>query len=105
VGLELYSYEPSGQRLSDTTITQLSVRNVVTQRWNSEIIWANTGNNKAQGALTPRTWDPDNNHSSMEGRYGPSLEFINLYYTDNGLPIEEDIAWDYENRYTLKTAG
>jgi len=30
-----------------------------------------------------------------------SFEMAELYYTKNGLPIDEDPAWDYENRYKL----
>ncbi|SFC55003.1 Starch-binding associating with outer membrane [Parapedobacter composti] len=104
--LKLYKFQPgAGQRLSDTTVTQMSIRNVVAERWNSEIIWTWTGATATQTALTPRTWDPERSHDGMQGRYGPPLSFVSLFYTDNGVPIEEDKEWDYNGRFDLKVAG
>lgn len=104
-GIQLYRFQPGqGQNLSDHTIIQMSIRNAVCEDWNSEIIWPYTGAVATQTALTPRTWDPDRNHDGMQGRYGPPLNTVNLFYTKNGVPIQEDAGWDYDGRFELRVA-
>lgn len=104
-GLRLFEVQRGvGQTMSDTTLTQLSFRNVITQKWNAEIIWTYTGAAATQTALTPRTWDPARNHDGMQGRYGPPLNLIEKFYSDKGVPLEEDKTYDYEGRFKLKTA-
>lgn len=104
-GMVLYRFEPEGQEVSDTTIVKMSIRNAVTEKFNPEIIWTWTGAGATQVALTPRTWDPERNHSGMQGRYGPPINFVELFYTDHGVPIDEDKEWNYQDRHDLKMAG
>ncbi len=62
LGHELYTYQPQflQYNLSDTTITQMSIRNAFNEKWNSEVIWANTSSQIVglQGNATPRGLDP-----------------------------------------------
>lgn len=37
------------------------------------------------------------------GCLSPSMKMVEMYYTDHGLPIDADIAWNYSNRYKLGT--
>ena len=38
----------------------------------------------------------------MKGCVSPSLKMVEMYYTEHGLPIEEDKEWwKYEERYTM----
>lgn len=34
------------------------------------------------------------------GSLAPSMKMVEMYYTDKGLPIDEDPSWDYATRYT-----
>lgn len=43
---------------------------------------------------------PDHN-SDLLGSVSPSMKMVEMYYTENGLPIEEDVTWDYMGRYQL----
>ncbi|MCK3685432.1 RagB/SusD family nutrient uptake outer membrane protein [Maribellus sp. YY47] len=36
--------------------------------------------------------------------YGSTLRMAELFYTKNGVPINEDTSFDYENRYKLRTS-
>ena len=109
-GHELYEYSPqlSQFNLSDTTLTQMSIRNAFNERWNSEVIWANT-NSIAVGLQangTPRGLDPAQAaNSGPQGNLAPPLKIAELYYSDNGVPIEEDVTWDYNNRFNLRIPG
>ena len=35
----------------------------------------------------------------LEGCIAPSIKMVELYYTDHGLPIDEDVEWDLSQRY------
>ncbi len=110
LGYKLYQFEPGLQErnISDTTITQLNYRCALTERWNSGIIWANTNSlaNNVQWYSTPRAFDP-----SMVGWQYPRgyssvpLKIASLFYTQNGVPIEEDYTWDYNGRFDLRVGG
>jgi len=102
----LYRYpQPLGQSaLSASTLNQMSIRNAVAERWNSEVIWADPNNLPPQVQFTPRTWDPAKSHTSVTGRYGPPLKIVELFYSKNGVPINEDVTWNYANRKQLRVA-
>jgi hypothetical protein len=116
LGMKLYEYNPSYQqyKLTDTIRTQLSIRNATTERWNSEIIWANTQttNAKIQQLAV---------HSTGLGysQSGAEIEFTNanfhaslqapakiaeMFYTDHGVPISEDKIRAGVNQSAPRTA-
>lgn len=102
-GIQLYQFVPGyGENVTQATIYQMNHRNSVCQRWNSELIWGSPNDEVNQAGITPRTWDPAIGSTGTTGRYGPSIEFTEVYYTKNGVPIDEDVTWDYEGRYELK---
>ena len=45
--------------------------------------------------------DDDNFDSQALGCLSPSMKLVEMYYTSNGLPIDADITWSYNNRYKL----
>lgn len=108
-GMQLYEYLPAFNQydLTDTILTQLSIRNSITERWNDEIIWGNTmsWSSGLQALVTPRM-DPSNlDITSIKGALSPPLRMAELFYSDNGVPINEDNTWDYDGRYDIRTAG
>lgn len=106
IGIKLFKFQPGpAEKLSDSTIIKMNIRNAIADRTSEEIIWAYTNAWADQTILTPRTWDPDRNLSYVQGRYGPSLDIVELFYTDHGVPINEDKYWDYQGRYNIKVAG
>ncbi|WP_127130326.1 RagB/SusD family nutrient uptake outer membrane protein [Pseudoflavitalea rhizosphaerae] len=93
--------------MSDWTKTQMSIRNAVTQRWNKEIIWANSQSQAIaiQRYAFIRALDPAaNNNSTALGDLAPTLKMAETFYTENGVPISEDKTWDYQNRYGLRVS-
>jgi putative outer membrane protein len=40
-------------------------------------------------------------HSSIKGCVAPSMKMVEMYYTDHGLPIDQDKEWDYASRYQM----
>ncbi|MEN6453744.1 MAG: RagB/SusD family nutrient uptake outer membrane protein [Prolixibacteraceae bacterium] len=112
LGHHLYQYQPliSQYDLSDTTLIQMSIRNAVCEKWNPEIIWGNTNSMVDQGGLqgsaTPRGLDPAlSANGATRGSLAPPLKIVELFYSENGVPIDEDITWDYAGRFKLKIPG
>lgn len=109
-GHRLYRYQPqfSQYDLSDSTRIKMNIRNAVCEKWNSEVIWANTNSmaNAMQSYATAFGLDPANPaNNGLRGRYAPPLKIAEMFYSDNGVPISEDITWDYSGRFKLKIAG
>jgi hypothetical protein len=112
LGYHLYHYQPTLTQyaLSDTTITKMSIRNAVCEKWNSEIIWGNTNSMADQGGIqgsaTPRGLDPTKtDNRGTRGSIAPPLKIAEMFYTNHGLPITEDKDWDYAGRFKLQVAG
>lgn len=88
---------------SDITLLKAALRGRVTDPWNFEIIWGSTQNPSVQKEsmaklFTHAEGDP------LDSNRGPSLRIAEQFYTVNGVPIEEDVNFDYTNRYKLRTA-
>ena len=119
-GHKLYRYDKalSAQtyRMSDSLVLTMNVRKAVTERWNPGVIWSSTyrfsnakdgvadqaGNSawqNMQEALLPML------HSSYYTGLFASFNMAELFYTKNGIPIDEDNEWDYDDRYQLRVSS
>ena len=110
-GNELFEFRPSfGIDLDESTIRQMSIRNSVTERWNSEIIWGNTNSSSASMQQLATTYlDPSKiNNLGARSILAPPLRIAEMFYTRNGVPIDEDDEWvssgKYAQRYETKIA-
>lgn len=109
-GHTLFYYDPKFLPfdLSDTTMVKLNIRSSVTEKWNSEVIWGNTNSMAVavQARSTPRGLDPArSDNGSTQGYMAPPLKIAEMYYSNNGVPIEEDKEYDYQGRFGIKMAG
>jgi starch-binding outer membrane protein, SusD/RagB family len=92
--------------LNDTIKTQLDIRTAVTDNIaNSEVIWANPSSRATdlQRWTMPILGAGAISGSGPKGILAPPLKMAELFYSKNGVPIEEDITYDYNGRYTLNT--
>jgi hypothetical protein len=103
----LYNYE-TRVALSDTIIRELTIRNTFTEKWNSEIIWANTqsvgSNRKIQILSSPNlaaTQFPDS--YVLISQLAPTIKIAEMYHTNHGLPMDEDKDWQSVNLSELRT--
>ncbi|WP_205764412.1 RagB/SusD family nutrient uptake outer membrane protein [Arenibacter sp. 6A1] len=88
---------------NDTTILKAALRGRVTERWNKEIIWGHTSNiNGLQSEAMPRLYGYTTN--PVASRHAPTLRVAEMYYSENGVPIDEDVTYNYANRYKTKSA-
>lgn len=109
LGFQLYKFDPGfSQSLAQSTITQMSIRNSVCEKWNSEVIWGNPNSlmSREQNYFTPRGLDPNNaGGTSGLGVLAPTLKMAHIFYSKNGVPINEDNEWDYNGRFNLKVVN
>ncbi len=111
VGKSLYKWTAPSNMITppqQSTINQMSIRQAVTERRdNPEQIWVNNRSAAGTGvqalAFMPRSVDPQRVNNNATGGYmAPTLNMAMKFYSKNGVPIEEDYTWDYENRFTLR---
>ncbi|SIR31668.1 RagB/SusD family nutrient uptake outer membrane protein [Maribacter ulvicola] len=88
--------------ISEETRVVLNRKQCVMERWNSEIIFATnrySGGNVRR--VTPyfsqaqQTWAPYNPYIA------PTLASTKFFYSNNGVPIDEDKTYPYEQRYDV----
>jgi len=87
------------------TKTKLNITQAVTERWNKEIIWANP--NSRTYELQRLCMAPLINtvsHTQARKALSPTLESAQMFYTKNGVPIEEDKTLDFSTITDLKVA-
>lgn len=106
--LYYYSQSESQTASSEYIKTQMNIRNAVTERWNKEIIWGNTNSLTVgyQQSAYPRGLDPSaTSNAGAQGTAGVPMRIARLFYSKNGVPIDEDKTWDIANQFQLRTAG
>jgi hypothetical protein len=102
---KLYVFPQSPFALTAGTMTQMSIRQAVCERWNSEIIWGNP--NSQTGELQQLCMPPlDVNHNHNDARkiLSPPLKIAKMFYSKNGVPINEDKTLDFTDEKALRTA-
>lgn len=100
-GVSLYNAK-SG--VDDFETAMLNTRYSMVDDWNQEIIWATKRESYWgwQRQCSPRTYSGQDVIST--GGLGAPLRMVELYYTSNGLPIDADPAFDYNNRFEISAA-
>lgn len=99
---DLYTFSSPGQ-ISDTTVLKLTIRGAVTEKWNQEIIWGSTQDANLQKNCSPRLYLANiGNGSNITG---VTFKIAEQFYTNNGIPIDEDPTWDYDNRFDMQVVS
>ncbi len=102
----LYDENPSRFAHSDTMLLEMKLRSIVTSKASPEVIWAATNfrfAKKYQQMCQPLLVSVSSGNPVSQ-YYAPSLRMAELFYTKNGVPIDEDPSFDYGNRYKLRKA-
>ena len=105
-GYSLYKYTGAAYNLVPETRLQLDIRGAVTDKeFNSEVIWHNT----LSRAGDIQRWcmpliNAGTASSGPKGIIAPPIKMAELFYSKNGVPIDQDITYDYSNRYALRKA-
>ena len=104
-GAKLYKYDEY-TNFTDSTKLQLTLRYAMTKKWNKEIIWGSTrGTQGLQQVSAVRTKADEISTVFCISMLSPTFNTVERFYTNNGVPIEEDKTWDYKNRYKTYEVG
>ena len=94
--------------ISDITRSKLSIRMSLTDKWNQEIIWANSNSwtGEYQVRAIPRDISSDRTNNSVQRNvWSVPVKIALMFYSDNGVPITEDKNWNYNDRFKVRTVG
>jgi hypothetical protein len=100
---KLYEYVPD-KTMSDLTKLKYTIRGAVTDKFNEEIVWPATQDVSQMQKWYCPTLVSTTTEQNIE-EIGSTLKIAEQYYTNNGIPIDEDPAWDYPARYETQVAG
>ena len=103
-GHGLYVYSSGTEPVSEYTRRILQTSTVITDKWNEEHIWGKAlgvffQNRSIQVATMPSLHA---DHLTPFVFLSPTLKMAELFYSKNGVPIDEDKEYDYAGRYTLQ---
>lgn len=110
-GFSLYQFELpvlGGEVLSDETKLKYTIIGSLTEKGqNTEKIWARSDTYPAPHDYMCKMNDPLGTISqfaqtSVSQAISPSLRMANLFYSKNGVPIEQDVTYPYSSRYNIK---
>lgn len=118
-GHHLYEYnklENQMHNMPDEIARMMTIREAVGARWNPGIIWGST----EKFATAKGGFGSANSWGNMQYDFYPMLyaeetqryngymqadfSMTELFYSKNGVPIDEDKEYDYANRYDLRVA-
>lgn len=109
-GHQLYEFtdEPTW---SDSTNTKMSIRASITDRWNDEVIWGASYSGGSRVA-TFQNWGqakiaaglPAQSRESVQSWLAATFRMAELFYSENGVPIEEDPSYNFADRYEVAVA-
>ncbi|MDN5216078.1 RagB/SusD family nutrient uptake outer membrane protein [Fulvivirgaceae bacterium BMA12] len=88
---------------SDTTRIKMDIRGSITDRWNKELIWGKPNENVAslQAASRPKLDIRSRLSTGANAFWAPTMRIAEMFYSENGVPINEDVSYDYENRFNV----
>lgn len=110
VGFRLYTKDDAGAataaRPGMNNLYERAVRYAFIDNdgFNPEVIWGDTRQETAymvSNQSTPYQQRHDNGHKNSWSLIAPTLETVERFYTENGLPIDQDPAFDYQSRYDI----
>lgn len=105
-GMTLYVYTGDKYNLSQDTKTELNIRNAVTERWGSEVVWGLSNSYFVNESLCmpPMARGTNVDRFQLQGVWAAPIKIAKQYYTKNGVPIDEDKSLDFTKYMNLRTA-
>ena len=99
-GHALYEYKTT---MSPETQKIVQVSRIITDKWNEEHVWGIAWPGRFRqneiDLLQGPVLDRAVHLSGLYGVVNPTIKAAEMFYSNHGVPIEEDKFYDYENRY------
>ncbi len=105
-GIRLYQKSDyvTSKTLSEETYLVNTLRHVISEHWNCELVWGSTSwpiDEGVQQQCIPRFEEAT--QQTTTGNMSIPLNVAEKFYSQNGVPIDEDPDYDYAHRYNLRT--
>lgn len=110
-GISMFSFSETPSTFDSTNYrdnlfyrTLYDLKYSIIDPWNSELIWGDSSPVNSWWRIQSGALMKNPTASSVEAAWqwlSPTLRIAELFYTKNGLPIDEDLDFDYENRYEV----
>ena len=115
-GVGLYEFNSTPPNYEDEYEEEEFVRTLydlkysIVDKWNSELIWGNSDpvRNNDWWQMQAACMMKNPNASSVEAAWqwiSPTLRVAEMFYTENGLPIDQDLSYDYVNRFNTTSVS
>ena len=108
-GHHLYEFSNNQYIIASPEVQLVNnLRCVYHDRYNAEMLFCNPQNDVTANYeyySMPYFVDDAWSTNPYRGLLGPTVRMAEKFYTDKGVPIDEDPTWDYANRYKLTVAG
>ncbi|NNK83203.1 MAG: RagB/SusD family nutrient uptake outer membrane protein, partial [Flavobacteriaceae bacterium] len=98
----------SNNYLNPIIKNQYDTRYAMTDPWNSEVLWGNSSPVQEWWQMQAGSLMKNPSASSGEAAWqwiAPTMRMAELYYTKNGLPIDQDLTFEYDDRFSTTTIG
>ena len=102
-GAALYQFvAQSGiTHMSDSTKLLLTIQGALNDSWNTEQLWTINTPFYYQIQACPRVTTDASTVYDFRSNFSVPMGETEIFYSNNGVPINEDKTWDYGNRYSL----
>ncbi|MDR3308477.1 MAG: RagB/SusD family nutrient uptake outer membrane protein [Tannerella sp.] len=106
-GIRLYQKEDYriARELPEELLITQTLRSSVTELWNIELLWGNTSymatGDRIQVRALPRFEQATS--QSTDGNFSVPFSTVDMFYSNKGIPIDEDPDYDYTNRFGIRT--
>ena len=96
--------------LNPTTNLKMSIRGSYTSEITQEVIFPATGRTVADQSafIAPLDFPTGNTDfqltEAISSQFSPTLRIAELFYSENGVPIDEDTSYDFKNRFETEIA-
>ncbi len=105
-GYDLYEMTNADPNWSDSTVTKLSIRGALSEPWNDEVIWGASFSPVSRGfqGLSQAMINPAltaESRESINPYMSPTINMTEIFYSANGVPIDEDKDYNYSDRFDL----
>lgn len=97
-GYELYTYNESVNSEYPLDPVEKDLRFTFVDKNSSEVIWADT---RREGVYMFQNKSTPFVQGNAWNGVAPTLTMVESFYTENGLPIDKDPEFDYEDRYEI----
>ena len=102
-GADLLRSSQAPTSLGSVMQRDFNLRQIISQSWNVEHIWGGTNGDVPQATLDafPR-FNQEANNAGARNRLAPTMDMANSYYTERGLPIDEDVQFLAKDWYEFR---